>query len=101
MSNVDNYIEISLVCQQYEIEMSFIDDLSEYGLIEISTIEQAHFIHHDRISDLEKILRLHRDLDINIEGISSVLLLLQKIDRLQAELNAVHNRLQLYEGRED
>ena len=101
MSNVDNYIDISILCQHYEIEKSFIDDLSEYGLIEISTIEQAHFIHHERISDLEKILRLQRDLDINMEGIASVLHLLQKIDRLQAELNAVQNRLQIYEMRED
>ncbi|MCF8245898.1 MAG: chaperone modulator CbpM [Saprospiraceae bacterium] len=101
MSAAENYIEISQLCLHYEIETSFIDDLCEYGLIEISTIEQARFIHHDRICDLEKILRLQRDLDINMEGIASVLHLLQKIDRLQAELNAVHNKLQIYEGKED
>ncbi len=99
MSAAANYIEISQICLHYEIELSFIDDLMDHGLIDVNTIGQEQFIHHDRISDLEKILRLQRDLAINIEGIASVLHLLEKIDRLQESLKVVQNRLQLYEGK--
>lgn len=101
MSEAENYIEISELCMHYEIESSFIDDLCEQGLIEVSIIEQNNFIHHDMISNLEKILRLHRDLQLNMEGIASVFHLLEKIERLQAELNEVQHRLRLYERNEN
>lgn len=95
--SVAEFIEIGQLCLHYEIDASFIDELNNYGLIEISTIEKVHCIHHDRISELEKILRLHRDLNINLEGIASVMQLLEKIEILQNKLNAVQNRLLLYE----
>ncbi len=41
---------------------------------------------------------MHKELQVNIEGIDVVLNLLQKIDALQAELLRVRNRLLLYEN---
>ncbi len=98
--STENYIPVQQLCAYYQIEMSFIDNLNEYGLIEISTIEASHFIHHDRITDLEKMIRLHHELDINMAGIDSVLHLLKKIDDLQTELLAIRNRLRIYDDDE-
>lgn len=97
MSAAENYIEIHQLCRHYEIETSFIDDLSEYGLIEINTIDQSNFIHHDRLGDFERMVRLHHDLHINMEGIASVLHLLDKMAAMQSELDMLRNRLGLYE----
>ncbi|MBK8566341.1 MAG: chaperone modulator CbpM [Saprospiraceae bacterium] len=98
--STENYVPVQQLCLHYNIEMSFINSLHEYGLIEINTIEASHFLHHDKISDLEKMIRLYHELDINLAGIDSVLHLLEKIDGLQTELSALRNRLRVYEGEE-
>jgi len=43
-------------------------------------------------------LRLHYDLNINLEGIDAVTSLLKQISNLQQELLAVKNKLSLYEA---
>jgi hypothetical protein len=43
-------------------------------------------------------IRIHKELDINTEGIDVVFNLLQKIDTLQNELISTKNRLRLYES---
>lgn len=93
-----NYISTKTVCSQYNIELSFIDDLDRMGLIKIEIIEQNQFIHQDHIGNLEKIITLHKELNINLEGIDVVLNLLEKETLLKKELNSLKNRLRLYEG---
>ncbi len=80
------------------MEISFFDELHEEGLISITTLEQTSYLHQDKISDVEKMIRIHQELNINTEGIDAVFNLLQKIDSLQNELNKLHNRLRLYEN---
>lgn len=86
------------ICSQYNIEISFVDALNNMGLIQIEIIEQNQFIHQDQIGGLEKIIRLHHELNVNLEGIDVVLNLLQKEKELRDELNSLRNRLRLYEG---
>jgi hypothetical protein len=68
------------------------------GLLEIKTIEETQYIHPDAIFEIEKIIRMHQELEVNIEGIDVVFNLLQKIEYLQNELITVKNRLRLYES---
>lgn len=95
----ENLIPLNKLCVQYKVEMSFFDQLNEYDLIEIRTVERSPHIHEDEIGEVEKIVRLHRELNINIEGIDTVFNLLQKIDSLEQELQDLRNRLGLYESR--
>ena len=92
------FIPLNVLCTHYNVEMSFFSSLSEIGLIKIKTIEQASCVHQDRINDIEKMIRMYRELDVNIEGIDVAFNLLQKIDDLQNELIAIKNRLQMYEN---
>ena len=96
--NIENLIPIPTLCTHYQVEISFFDNLSEMGLLEIKTIEETQYIHPDAIIEIEKIIRMHQELDVNIEGIDVVFNLLQKIDDLQNELISVKNRLRLYES---
>ena len=93
-----NLIAITTLCSRYEIEFSFIDALHKIGLIKIVLIEQNQFINHDQISDLEKMIHLHHELNVNIEGIDVAFNLLEKERGLREELNALKNRLRLYEN---
>ena len=91
-------IPTDTICSQYNIEISFVDALNNMGLIQIEIIEQNQFIHQDQIGELEKIIRLHHELNVNLEGIDVVLNLLQKEKELRDKLNSLRNRLRLYEG---
>jgi hypothetical protein len=43
-------------------------------------------------------IRLHHELEINLEGIDTIFNLLRKIDGLKNELANTKNRLKFYEG---
>jgi|SRR4030066_736498 hypothetical protein len=94
----EKFIPLQKLCELYKVEMTFFSSLNEIGLIQITTIEDANYIHQDKINDIEKMIRMHRDLEINIEGIDIAFNLLQKIDELENELNTIKNRLRIYEN---
>jgi hypothetical protein len=91
-------IPTKTICLHYNIEISFIDALTQIGLIDIEIIEKKQFIHQDQISNLEKMIRLHNELNVNLEGIDVVFNLLEKERALQHELTTLKNRLRLYEN---
>ena len=97
MINTENLISLNQLSVHLEIDMSFFSGLSENGLIEIITIEQSPYIHKEQIQDLEKMIRMHHELNINIEGIDIIFNLLQKIGEQQKELLRLRNKLGLYE----
>ncbi len=84
-------------CISHNVEISFLHSLGESGLLEIITIEEAAFINRDHLPELEKLVRLHYDMDINLEGIETIHHLLQQIKTMQNEMNALKNRLRMYE----
>lgn len=90
-------ILIDQLCSHYEVEESFFSHLQEFGFIEIQILEGSYFIQEDKIEHVEKIMRMRHDLNINLEGIDTILHLLEKINSLQAELTTTRNRLRLYE----
>jgi len=93
-----NLIPTQILCLHYDIEISFVDALNTMGIIHIEIIEQNQFIHRDQISDLEKVIRLHNELNVNLEGIDIVFNLLEKQQALRNELNSLKNKLRLYEN---
>jgi uncharacterized Fe-S cluster-containing MiaB family protein len=85
-------------CTYHNIEISFLNSLQEAGLIEITIIEETEYIPENQLNELEKIIRLYYELDINLEGIETVMHLLQRINDMQDEITLLKNRLRLYEG---
>jgi chaperone modulatory protein CbpM len=95
--NIENFIPLNQLSTHYQVEVSFFNNLNEMGLIEIQTIEQVEYIQEDKIQDIEKMVRMHHELDVNIEGIDVVFNLLQKIHDLQEELMNAKRQLRRYE----
>jgi hypothetical protein len=93
----ENMISVVHLCTVYKIEKSFFTNLNDYGILEIREVEKSLYLHRDQLQDLEKIIRLHQELNINFEGIDTVLNLLNKIETLQEELTSMRNQLRLYE----
>lgn len=90
-------IIVDLFCREYQIEISFIQDLEAYGLVEIIVQEEQMYLDRNQLATLEKIIRLHNDLNINKEGIDIILNLQEKENQLLSEINYLKNRLGLYE----
>jgi hypothetical protein len=94
-------IEIDRFCINHNIETSFISTLQETGLIEITTVQETAFIDAGELQQLEKYVRLHYDLDINLQGIETITHLLDKVIAMQDEIITLKNRLRLYERKVD
>ena len=95
---MENLIPIPVLCAHYEVELSFITNLSDMGLFQIKTINNNQYIDYDAVYEIERMIRMHQELDVNMEGIDIIFNLLQKINALQNELTALKNRLSLYES---
>lgn len=90
-------IPIQLLCKRYNVPVSFINTLQDFELIEIIVKNDDFYIHSTQIKALEKMMRLHYDLDINIEGVDAIYNLLKQVDSLKKEITELQNRLRLYE----
>ena len=95
-----HYIALDDFCALHDIEASFINSLQQTGLIEITTIEQTGFLEESQLQEVEKYIRFHNDLDINLEGIESISHMLQRINLMHEEIVSLRNRLRLYESEE-
>ena len=94
----DNWILLQTISSHYQVELSFFTLLNDLGLIEIEIIEKSPYIHENQMHNLERMIRLHYELEVNPEGIDVVINLLQRIEKLQKDLLATQNRLRLYEN---
>lgn len=93
----ESLISADEFCVHHNIEFSFIKTLCEFGLLETVTLNNINYIPGNQLNKLERILRLHYELDINMEGIDTIDHLLQRMDYLQREVISLKNRLRLYE----
>jgi chaperone modulatory protein CbpM len=80
-------------CIHHNIEYSFISSLENSGLISVTSVQSSTYIHVDEIHKLEKFVRLHYDLDINIEGIETINYLLERIEEMQREIVHLRNKM--------
>jgi len=94
---VTEFIPIRELCVNYEIEVSFFNQLHDIGLIEIITYNKTPCVPLETINDVEKMIRMHHDLNINIQGIDVAFNLLKKVESLNNELTSLKNKLRLYE----
>ena len=96
MQTTEDLIPQETCCTEYNIEVSFIQQLSEYGLIDIITVEEKSFVHSNQLNQLESLIRLHYDLDINMEGMDAIAHLLTKLKTLQSEVISLKSKLQVF-----
>lgn len=95
--NNSKLIPIQHICTVHEIEYTFITELKDYGLVELLIDEEKECIVEEQLPILEKMIRLHYDLNVNLEGLDVISNLLTKIESLQQTLLTTENRLRLHE----
>ena len=91
-------ISINQFCEHHRIPKTFINALCEYQLIEIIIAKNETYLKVTQLNDIEKMIRLHYDLNINLEGIDAIYNLLKQVEDMQNEIMVLNNRLRFYEN---
>ncbi|XMO87431.1 chaperone modulator CbpM [Algibacter sp. AS12] len=91
-------ISIQQFCTHYNVPVKFINALQEYELIEITITNNQDYLKTNQLNAIEKMMRMHYDLDINFEGIDVIYNLLKQVELLQEEVRILKNKLSAYEG---
>ena len=91
-------ITASEFCTYHNVEYTFIHSLHDAGLVEVTEVNQTAYIPETELQKLERMIRLHNELEINIAGIEAITHLLQRVEYIQQEMLSLKNRLRLYEG---
>ncbi len=93
----ETLIPIRIICAQHNVAIEFAENLYECGLIDIIEEQEEKHIQEDALERLEKMIRLHRDLEINIAGLETINHMLLEMEKLQEELRVTRRRLYFYE----
>ena len=92
-----NLVPAVTCCEHYNIKLSFIHSLEQYGFIKTVVIDSDEFIEADELQNLEKFIRLHYELDINLQGIEAISFLLERIQHMQEEISYLKRKLNVYQ----
>jgi len=94
---IKNLIAVDEFCQFANIDATFVTALEKSGLLELMVLQETRYFEADQLQPLEKMVRFHYDWDINLEGLETIMHLLQQIDMLHDETILLKNKLRLYE----
>ncbi len=96
--SVNNLIPVHHFCLYHQVELSFIDSLHEYGLINIIVIKDNKYLIQEDLREIEKMVQFYFELGINLEGIEVISNLLNQNASLQRELEIVLKKLNLFDA---
>lgn len=92
----EELIPVEVFCTTCHVETTLIDSLEESGLVQITIRRERRYLAFEQLERVEKMVRLHQDLGINVEGIEAIDGLLERMEHLQAEMTRLRNRLRRY-----
>jgi chaperone modulatory protein CbpM len=92
-------ITVDVFCKECQVELTLIEELEAFGLIEIVRDRGMKYIHSDHLPHVQRIITFHNELNINKEGIEVVLNLLDRLNQSSQEVRYLESKLKLYEER--
>jgi chaperone modulatory protein CbpM len=93
----EDLIPAETFCACHQVELSFIRSLHDSGLIEMTIREGTVFLPSSGLGELEKLVRLHYEMDINLEGIEAISHLLQRLHDMDEHITSLQNRVRFYQ----
>ncbi len=93
----EEWVPVHTFCESHQVEISFIQSLERCGLVQITTIENSLVLPAAQLDELEKIVRLHAEINIHAEDIDVIVNLLNRISEMQQEIIFLKNKLQFYQ----
>ena len=90
-------IIVDVFCKECDVELTLIEELEDFGLIEIITDNGFKYIHSNHLRQVQTIVQFHNELNINKEGIEVILELLNRLDAINKQTKYLQDKLRLYE----
>lgn len=90
---MENLIATIDICRYHDVEYTFISSLEKAGLVEFRMVNQTAYIPESDLQKLERMIRMHNELEINIAGIEAITHLLARVEQMQEEMRVLRNRL--------
>lgn len=90
-----NLVAVTDICASHEVEITFITSLGDAGLIGLSVVNEQAFVPADELQKLEKMIRMHIELEINVAGIEAIIHLLSRVEQMQSEILLLKSQLAL------
>ena len=81
----NEFVPAELFCNTYNINVAVVKSWQKIGLVELVELDEKSYIPHDQLRKMEQLLRLHFDLDIQLEDVDVVFNLIEKVKELQNE----------------
>lgn len=94
----EQLIAIELYCRHEELDITFVQALTERGLIQVVVQQERSYIQAEQVLRLEQFARMHYELDINLEGLEALSHLLERVEQMQQEMRLLQQRLRVYES---
>ena len=88
-----NLIATTDICTYHEVEYTFISSLSEAGLVKLKVVNKTTYIPESELQKLERMIRLHNELEINVAGIEAITHLLERVEQMQEEMRRLRNKV--------
>lgn len=83
----------------YNIEITFFDELVDYGLLRVETEDDIRYLVYEDLQVFEKFANWHYDLEINLPGLEVINHMLRKIDDLHQKNRDLMNKLSAISGK--
>ncbi|WP_437920848.1 chaperone modulator CbpM [Sphingobacterium sp. LRF_L2] len=82
----NTWIKVRDLCASHQIEIQFVRELSNHGMIKIFVEKEIEFVDEEQLRPIEQFVSWYYDLELNIQGIEIAANLLQRIESLQQEI---------------
>ncbi|WP_417786484.1 chaperone modulator CbpM [Tenacibaculum sp.] len=90
-------ISVQKVIIHHNLDEQFIESIESFQLIEFIVKDSNKYLHTEQLPILEKIIRLHYDLEVNMQGIDVINNMLDRMDSMHKTIQQLENKLKLYE----
>lgn len=89
----EDLVSLDRFCKSCNIDLTFVYSLAEQDLCEIIVVEEKQYVQHEDLPLLERLSRLHYELEINMEGLYAIAHLQGKIESLKEEVDYLTRKL--------
>ena len=77
------YIQLGKIIQFHGVSRQEVEEWTEYEFFQIHEESDELWIVEDELEQVERVIRLHRDLGVNNPGIDIILRLTKRLEQLQ------------------
>jgi hypothetical protein len=96
---MDEKISREELVKIYNIEITFFDELVDYGLLRVQTENDIRYLMYEDLPTFERFANWHYDLEINLPGLEVIQEMLQKMNDLKQKNRDLLNKLSVINTR--